>query len=477
MNKLEDVTNLVSQIENYRNTHRLEFYEPYGYQKKFHHAHGLGGGLAAQRALIAGNQVGKTFCGAMETAFHLTGLYPAWWEGYRFDKPVEWMVASTTNETTRDRCQREIFGEPTDDRSLGTGAVPKKFIGEPTRKPGVPNAYDSVLVKHVSGGWSKVYFRAYEQGAKKFMGYRIDGGWGDEEPPADVWSQMLRGTFATNGILFLTFTPEEGFTNVVHQFVNDLKMGQAVVHAEWDDAPHMTPEKQEQKLGAIPSHEREMRRRGVPMMGTGIVYPVNEDVLKTDPIVIPGHWARIFAVDFGWDHPAALVCLAWDRDTDVIYVYDVWKQSKALLEVHAQAIKSRGEWVPIAWPHDGMKHDPKSGKPMADLYRSMGCNMHFQPFSNPPSIGQKEGQGGNGVEVGVLEILSRMETGRFKVFSHLKDWFDEWRMYHRKDGEIVKLNDDLMDATRYAVQMRRHAMTQPVRAKPQQSYAGMSNWG
>lgn len=466
----------LQKIIEYGNTHKIEFYVPYDYQKKFHSAVDSDGKLARQRALMAANQIGKTFCGGAETSFHLTGLYPDWWEGHRFNRTVEWMVASTTNETTRDRCQKEIFGEPTDDRQLGTGAIPKGLIGERTRKPGVPNSYDSVLVRHVSGGWSKVYFRAYEQGAKKFMGYRIDGGWGDEEPPADVWSQMLRGTFATDGILYITFTPEEGVTEVVHQFVNDLKMGQALIQAGWDDAPHMTKEKQEQKMYAIPSHEREMRTRGIPLMGSGLVYPVSEDILRCEGVKLLGHWPRIFGVDFGYDHPATLVCMAWDRDADVIYVYDVWRQSRALIEVHAQSIKSRGDWVPVSWPHDGLQHDPKSGKPMADIYRNMGVNMHMSPFSNPPSPEQKEGQGGNGVEVGIQEILSRMETGRFKVFSHLKEWFDEWRMYHRKDGKIVKLNDDLMDATRYAVMMKRHARTQPVKQKQQSSYAGLSNW-
>ena len=227
---------------------------------------------------------------------------------------------------------------------------------------------------------------------------------------------------------------------------------------------------------AIPSHEREMRTRGIPLMGSGLVYPVSEDILRCEGVKLLGHWPRIFGVDFGYDHPATLVCMAWDRDADVIYVYDVWRQSRALIEVHAQSIKSRGDWVPVSWPHDGLQHDPKSGKPMADIYRNMGVNMHMSPFSNPPSPEQKEGQGGNGVEVGIQEILSRMETGRFKVFSHLKEWFDEWRMYHRKDGKIVKLNDDLMDATRYAVMMKRHARTQPVKQKQQSSYAGLSNW-
>ncbi|HKZ39740.1 MAG TPA: hypothetical protein VJ044_02195, partial [Candidatus Hodarchaeales archaeon] len=84
--------------------------------------------------------------------------------------------------------------------------------------------------------------------------------------------------------------------------------------------------------------------------------------------------------------------------------------------------------------------------------------------------------GGNGVEVGLLEILTMMETGRFKVFSNCKEWFDEWRMYHRKDGQVVKLMDDLMSATRYAVMMRRFATTEPVRTRPKLSVVGCSNW-
>ncbi len=37
-----------------------------------------------------------------------------------------------------------------------------------------------------------------------------------------------------------------------------------------------------------------------------------------------------------------------------------------------------------------------------------------------------------------MDMLTRMETGKFKVFRPLKDWFEESRMYHRKDGKVVK---------------------------------------
>src|SRR5262249_47817054 len=63
------------------------------------------------------------------------------------------------------------------------------------------------------------------------------------------------------------------------------------------------------------------------------------------------------------------------------------------------------------------------------------------------------------VEAGLQDMLIRMETGRFKVLKHLTDWFDEFRLYHRKDGKVHKEGDDLMSATRYAVMMLRYAET------------------
>jgi hypothetical protein len=46
------------------------------------------------------------------------------------------------------------------------------------------------------------------------------------------------------------------------------------------------------------------------------------------------------------------------------------------------------------------------------------------------------------------------------VSKHLLDWFEDFRLYHRKDGKVVKEGDDLLAATRYAVMMLRHAKTE-----------------
>lgn len=479
---------LIKSLDEFQSFTRLEYYKPYPFQIAFHHALGEGEfvpvpsdpekiGLAVHRALMAANQVGKSFVGGTETAMHLTGRYPGWWKGHRFASPVEICCSSTTNETTRDRCQRELFGDPASDHALGTGSVPKGCIGETQRKPGVPNAFETVLVRHISGGWSKCYLKPYEQGPKKFMGYRWHAAWCDEEPDPEIWSQILRALLSTDGIAYITFTPEEGVTQVVHSFMNEIKPGQALIQATWQDAPHMTPGTIKQKLESLPHHEREMRSKGIPIMGSGMVFPVPEDVLAIDPIEIPAHWPRICGLDFGWDHPFAAAWIAWDRDTDTVYVYDVYREKNATLPVAAAAINSRGDWIPCVWPHDGLQHDKKSGKPLADIYRSeFRVNMHRDPFTNPPGPGQKEGQGGNGVEVGIMNMLNHMEMHRFRVFKTLPQWFEEYRMYHRKDGKIVAFNDDLMSATRYAVQSLRFATVKSVRAPKVKFRPGVRNW-
>lgn len=466
----------LAALERRKQTHKLDYYKPYPYQIAFHNAKGyMTETPAVQRALMAANQVGKTTCAAMEAAYHLTGKYPDWWTGNRISHPNVGLVGGLTNESVRDICQKELFGETSDDRALGTGTIPIDCIGKITRKAGVPNAIDSALIKHVRG-WSKVNFRAYEQGAKKHMGLRIDWGWPDEEPDEDIWSQYLRATFSTRGFLFMTFTPEAGVTKVVHGFINDIKPGQALIRATWDDAPHMNHEKREQLLNAIPSHQREMRSRGIPLMGSGLVFQVPEETISYEDFKIPDYWPRICGIDFGIDHAFAAVWLAWDRDTDTVYVYDCYKAVGEKMPVHVSRIKSNGEYIPVIWPHDGLNREKSSGVPLAEMYRKEGANMFYQQFSNPPAPGVEEGKGGNSVEYGIEEMLHRMQAQRFKVKANLKDWFEEFRMYHRNDGKIVAMNDDVMSATRYAALSLRHAQTNITRIRKIGPPMGAKNW-
>jgi hypothetical protein len=222
-----------------------------------------------------------------------------------------------------------------------------------------------------------------------------------------------------------------------------------------DDADHYTPAQRAAIIAGYPAHEREARINGIPSLGSGRVFPISDETIACEAIAIPKHWARINGLDFGYDHPFAAVNLSWDRDSDVIYVTQIYRQRESTPIIHAAAIKPWGDWIPCAWPHDGFQHDKGSGLGLAQQYRDQDLEMLPEHATHE--------DGGNGVEAGIMEMLDRMQTGRFKVFKHLEEWFAEFRLYHRDDGKIIKERDDLMSATRYGVMMKRFAITQPVK--------------
>lgn len=434
---------------------RIEEFSPYAYQKKFYEA----GAKFKHRLLMAANRIGKSFGGAAEVSYHLTGRYPKWWKGLRFDRPVKIIAGGVTTERTRDVVQKELAGEPSDPGAFGTGAIPKKYIVEKVRKAGIPDALSALIVLHKSGRNSKVTFQSYERGKEAWMGDNADFVWLDEEPPEDIYAQALRATIDLNGRIMMTFTPENGITNIIKQYMQDLKPHQYLQNATWEDAPHITKDVREEMLAAYPPHQRDMRSKGIPVIGSGLVYAIQEDRIRCQPIPIPEHWRRISGIDFGFNHATAWVNLAIDPESSIVYLVEAVKINKTVIPEIASVLKKKGaNKIPVAWPHDGLKHDSYSGRTIRDLYESEGVKMLPDKFSNPPSPSMVEGSGGNGIEAGVAYIHALMEQGLFKVFDTNEEWFKEFRMYHRKDGKIVDKNDDLMAATRYAALSQRFAI-------------------
>jgi phage terminase large subunit-like protein len=449
---------LISQFKRGIAGNRISLYKPYPWQKEFHAA----GQDHAERMLMAANRIGKSFCGACELTYHLTGKYPDWWEGKRFEKPTLVWTGSPTNETSRDIVQAELLGGLGEE--LGSGTVPRALIvGKPTtRQAGVKNVVDTFQVKHEAGGISTCYLKTYEQGWQKWQGTAPHVVWLDEEPPASeekIFSESQTRILTSNGILFVTFTPMQGMTNIVEHFMEG-KPGTFLKGATWDDAPHLTEEKKAEARARYRDYELDARTRGVPMMGEGAVFPIPDDEIRIDPFRIPGHYARIKGCDFGIDHPAAGVEIAWDREpADCIYVIDCYRAKNETAAYHAAWLNKTNKFIPVAWPHDGMNREKSGGKTLAQHYRDHNVNMLTKSACYPRSrYGEKEAGGAQPVEPIVDEILERMSTNRFKVFSNLPLWFEEKRSLHRKDGKIVSQRDDILKATFYAVMMKRYAV-------------------
>lgn len=382
---------------------------------------------------------------------HATGRYPNFWKGRVFGKPTNGWVSGVTGESTRDNPQKWLYGSL---GAPGTGMVPKDAIIDKTIRRGLADALDTLVVQHGGGGdiqsgESYIGFKSYDQGREKWQGPTRQYVWFDEEPPADIYTEGLTRTNVDLGPVFLTFTPLKGMSEVVKRFLISKVSGTHITQMTIEDALHYSPDQRKAIIAGYPEHEREARANGAPTMGSGRVFPIPEAFIKIDPFPIPEHWTQIGGLDFGWDHPSAAVRMAWDRDSDILYVIATHRAREQTPAMFVPAIKPWGNWLKWAWPHDGLQHDKGSGIELARQYKDQGLNILPEKASFD--------DGSNGLEAGIIEMFDRMQTGRLRVFSHLNDWFEEFRLYHRKEGLIVKKNDDLISATRYAMMMRRFA--------------------
>ena len=445
---------------------RMLFFEPYPKQQEFFDL----GISKRERLLMAGNQLGKSESGAFEVACHLTGDYPDWWLGRRWNRPVQGWAAGVTGTLTRNVSQRKLCGEPGLESALGTGFIPKdRFAQKPSVARGTADAFDTIWITHrtngVEDGVSTLQFKSYEQGRTKFQGDTLDFSWEDEEPPEDIYSEIMARFTATDGMSLMTFTPLLGMSKVVIRFLHEKDPSRAVVTMGLEDAKHMTPERMERVLSAYPKHERDARLRGIPMLGSGKIFTTPIEQILEPPIPlaqVPAHWAKAWGIDFGITHPFAAVLAAWDRDADVIHILHTIRITDALPPVHAAAMNAVAAEIPVLWPLDGEGREAGTGEGLARQYKRERLLL-------TPSHATWE-DGTVYTERGVLDMQERMATGRLRVASHLGDWAEEYGMYHRKDGQIVKERDDLLSATRMVIMAKRHMRALPL--SPLRAFSG-----
>lgn len=447
--ELRQIADALKQLDEKKRYHQIDFFTAYPKQQTFFDF----GSSKSERMLSAGNQQGKSQAGAAEMAYHLTGRYPADWLGRKWERPITAWICGESALVVRDVQQAKLCGEPGLDEAFGSGMIPREdFEGKPSMARGITDAYDTIHVKHytngVYDGVSIAKFKSYEQGRPKFQGKPVDLVWGDEEPPMDIYTEMLARITATDGSIYVTFTPMNGITELWQRF-SEPNSDRVRVAMTIHDALHIdTPEKLAKVLSRYPAHEHAARINGQPMMGEGRIFITPEEqIIEPTLTYIPPAWTKLFSIDFGIGHPFACTLQAWDRDNDVIHVLEAWRIAGQTPVQHVVRMRQIGILVPVAWPQDGTSRE-KSGATVASLYEGInGVKMlpNHATFED----------GGYGTEAGVLEMDERMKTGRLKVAAHLAEWLEEYRMYHRKNGLIVKVNDDIMSATRIGIMAKR----------------------
>lgn len=396
----------------------------------------------SQVMFMAGNRVGKTFAAAYATACHATGRYPEWWPGRTFDQPVTIIVAGDTLRTVRDIIQLELLG-PLD--NIGTGTIPKQYLCEPKKSRGTNDSVDTIDVMHVNGK-STIYFKSYESGQKAFQGTKAHFIWLDEECDESIYAEALTRTATYSGQMILTMTPLSGPTPLILGFMDaPPESGKAIVSMTWAETPHLSEATKASLISSYPEYQRDARAKGIPQLGSGAIYQVSEERILCEPFAIPKHWKRLYGLDVGWNNTAA-AWIAIDPDTDVIYMYSDYKAGHLEPFAHAVSIQSRGKWI------HGVIDPAASGASQID-----GRQVRLQ-FEN---AGLTLGTAVNAVEAGIYEVWTRLSTGKLKIFSTCQAFLEEFRLYRRDEkGKIVKKNDHICDALRYAVMTRTSATTE-----------------
>ncbi len=403
-----------------------------------------------ERAFIAPNRVGKTFSASYEVALHATGLYPDWWEGHRFTKAVNIWAVGKTNKSTKEVIQEALLGPRNDE---GSGMIPRHLLSPtPTSHAGIAGARQDIFVKHVSGGTSTIGLMSYEQGIDAFMGTTRDFIWLDEEPPAAVYTECLTRTATCGGLLLATFTPLLGLSEVALNFLpdgifpvgyvvpckgNQTKSHKWVINESWDNnQPHLDKVQKERLTASYAPWEISARTQGLPQVGSGAVYPISEDDIVCDTFPIPPHWGRIYGLDVGYLHTAA-IWLAYDAQNDTYYVYDEYTRGQVENAIHVAAIKARGEWIPGVVDTFANKGSATDGQNQYRQLLEAGLNLCLA---------------NKAVVAGVCAVMGRFSSGRLKIMRHCTQTLAEKRLYRfDAKGEIVKEKDDLMDALRYAI--------------------------
>ena len=401
------------------------------------------------RLLSSGNRVGKTEGFGCEFTYHLIGDYPHWWEGKRFDHPIVAWAAGDTNPKTQEILQAKLFG--TDDcrqtDRMGTGIIPRDRIKGITVRPGVAGAILSARISNNAGGESNLTLKSFEQGIESFQGNEVHVVWADELMPLSVYSECVIRITPTagfeGGIFVWTVTPAEGLTDAIQVFMPEGTFPEGkqepprfVMGMEWDDVPHLSEEAKAVLEASIPAYQLDARKRGLPMLGAGIIYPVPEEVYLIDPFEIPKYWRRAYALDVGWERTAALWG-ALDPETGIWYLYSEHYRSHEEPSIHAAAIRARGEWMQGVIDPAARGRSQYDGNILLDNYRDLGLKL--APAKNA-------------VESGLYDTWERLSAGRIKVFSNLENWRREKNMYRRDmKGRVIKVNDHLMDCMRYLI--------------------------
>lgn len=439
---------------------QLEYFRPFEHQRSFFNTQ------QDRRGILAANRIGKTVSTCYETAYHLTGRYPTWWTGRRFDQAITAMVAGEGWSQVALVLQQELLG--TSDvkiqEGMGTGALPRDTIVFDTIRSDGANAI-GVQVRHVSGEKSLLLFANYTQEVRQMQGFKLNLAVFDEQPPDDFFSEIVTRTATTQGLVMCSFTPLKGLNGLVSKFWNR-EEGYDFVRVAWTDVPEYDPwgepfllqSTREQLERDYLPHEREARMAGKPIMGQGAVFQIRTwpTYSRTDFDHRPGQGLeRVIALDLGLVNDRTVISLMyWDpREREAwlhrqILVKGVDEANPANYIQHLMRPEVFG--CPIVLPPDANTPGryTMTSNSIRELFEQYGLNVYHKPIFNPPDM---QGRTTNHKSYGVNQMRQMLEAGTLHVNDNCTEFLKEAQNYYVDPQGRFSDPDDTIDSARYAL--------------------------
>jgi phage terminase large subunit-like protein len=398
---------------------------------------------------VLSHNTGKTYTAAFEMTCHLTGVYPDWWQGRKFFRPIQARCIAVSFEQLRKVMQAELIGDI--NYAFGSGMIPKDLIVDKSMRAGIPDTVDTIWVRHVpTGGISTCELMSNVQGREAMQGDAKQCVWIDEECDWDVFLENKMRTAGTgdkaSGIIIITFTPLKGWTQLVKWLLKEPdKTVVRHITIGWDDVPHLsTKEKHDLSSGLLP-HELEARSKGIPTMASGMIYPFASLDILVNPFDFEAYDKGLIGLDVAPVGTTAAVLLMEDYHAKMTYLVAEHYSSSVGTSAHAMAIRARFGRFPVRIDPSSQRRGSLDSDNIIKEYRD--CLGESWDVRNAY----------NGVYSGISRLHAAMQEGRFKVFRNCHHWIEEWQNYlwdenkKTSEGHPVprKKDDHCMDATRY----------------------------
>jgi len=333
-----------------------------------------------------------------------------------------------------------------------------------------------VEIRHVSGSNSYLLFGNYTQEVRNLQGFKINLAVFDEQPPDDVYSELVTRTATTQGQVLCSFTPLKGLNGLVSKFWYG-EEGYEHVRVAWDDVPELDPwgepfllktTRQQLERDYLP-HEREARIAGIPVQGQGAIFQLRHwPTYKTGEYDFKNmlNIERVLALDLGLVRDRTVISLMyWNPRTQ-----EAWLHSQVMVRGTEEA--NPINWInhllrpevfgcPIVLPADANTAGryTMSALSLRQLFEEYNLNVHPNPIMNPPD---SEGKITNHKSFGVNVMRQMLEMGTLQINENCVEFLKEARNYYVDTQGRFSDPDDCIDSARYALLACLNSWSEPL---------------